>query len=170
MAVVVSDPCQSIRCENGGTCESNGTTAACKCQPGFDPLFCANTTDLCTSKFCLNGGTCTTYKGTMLFCECSEGFSGVNCGIRAPSKNGWLRKPNGTLIYPPNSNETYEHVSNKEWTIKTMRTKVLNITFTKFDVEESSDCKNNYLQVSFIFQASKLNSFWVVIFKKGRKN
>lgn len=49
--------------------------------------------------------------------------------------------------YPENSLEAYSHNSRCAWLIKTNHTKVLKVTFSKFDIEDSRDCKFDWLQV-----------------------
>lgn len=144
---VASDPCDSIHCENGGTCESNEIAATCKCPPGTDPPFCNYVSTPCNFNFCLNGGTCMFYKLEGFVCECPEEFTGQRCEYQVQNCGGWRRRVNGTLKYPFYSNGTYEHNSRCEWGIKTFTTKVLNITFIRFDVEDNSDCKTDYLEV-----------------------
>jgi cubilin len=64
---------------------------------------------------------------------------------------GLLSNWNGTLQYPTDPNSNYVHNARCAWLIKTNHTKVLNVTFTKFDLEASNeDCKFDWLQVSDI--------------------
>lgn len=55
---------------------------------------------------------------------------------------------NGTLVYPTIQSRSYEHAISCAWTIKTNEARVLNVTFKRFSVEESNNCKYDWLQVS----------------------
>lgn len=51
------------------------------------------------------------------------------------------------LKYPPSDYNNYKHSVSCAWTIETNSTKVLNLTFTKFDIEKSHACKFDWLQI-----------------------
>lgn len=55
---------------------------------------------------------------------------------------------NGTLVYPTIQSRSYDHAISCAWTIKTNEARVLNITFKRFSVEQSINCKYDWLQVS----------------------
>lgn len=68
---VVEDPCLNVMCENGGTCNTDGT---CDCPTGFGGDNCDIL--LCDIVDCQNGGTCVTG-----VCDCPDGFSGTTCEV-----------------------------------------------------------------------------------------
>ena len=69
-------PCESMRCENGGTCVLS-PSLKCECLNGFSGLRCENYNP-CESMRCENGGTCV-LSPSLLKCECLKGFSGLRC-------------------------------------------------------------------------------------------
>lgn len=141
------DPCVALHCKNGGTCLKNGTSVYCSCPPRTIQPFC-DRVDPCGSNPCLNGGNCTaSVFSRRYFCSCPRGFSGTNCQNQARICGGLKNSENGTISYPVDGSSPYFHNSRCAWLIKTNHTKVLNLTFHKFDLEESRDCKFDWLQV-----------------------
>jgi cubilin len=142
------DPCTALQCKNGGSCIRNGTTAYCECPAGTKPPLCERLVDPCFSNPCMNGGICSASRfGRRYSCACLKGFSGINCQNQARRCGGVRNAESGSIKYPEGSASTYYHNSRCAWLIKTNHTKVLNVTFTKFDVEMSRDCKFDWLQV-----------------------
>lgn len=60
---------------------------------------------------------------------------------------GKLSGTSGVLSYPPDDYETYTNRISCSWTIETNSAKILNITFSKFYIGESTDCRSGWLQV-----------------------
>lgn len=143
------DPCDHLWCKNGGTCIKNGTSAYCSCPSGTNPPLCDRTTNLCDPNPCRNGGNCTSTRfSSFIRCTCPRGFSGNRCQNQASTCGGVLNSLNGTLAYPADPKAaSYNHNSRCAWLIKTNHTKVLNITFQKFDIEFTTDCRYDWLQV-----------------------
>lgn len=54
---------------------------------------------------------------------------------------------NGTIRFPPGNSTTYAHNSRCAWLIRTSEEYVLNITFTKFEVEDATECRYDFLQI-----------------------
>lgn len=127
----------------------NGSLVYCACPPGFLQPLCERAVDNCASRPCLNGGNCTSLRfGRRYICTCPRGFTGSNCQSQARRCGGLRDTENGTLRYPTDPSTTYYHNSRCAWLIKTNHTKVLNVTFQKFDLEDSRDCKFDWLQVN----------------------
>lgn len=140
------DGCTLNPCQNGGTCISIGTFGfRCECPPGFVAPRCINGMSPCSPNPCQNGGTCTQISRALYRCTCPPGRTGRTCQQETRSCGGILTQVNGTLKYP--LSDTYPHNSRCAWLIRTDENKVLNITFTKFNVEVSRECRFDWLQV-----------------------
>lgn len=59
---------------------------------------------------------------------------------------GQLKSEIGILKYPA-TETNYDHRTNCAWTIETNSTEVLNVTFTKFNLEGSRECQYDFLQI-----------------------
>ncbi|KAL9700067.1 hypothetical protein quinque_003508 [Culex quinquefasciatus] len=142
-------PCDLNPCKNGGTCTPVGTNNYnCSCPPGTALPNCARLTSPCAPNPCLNGGTCTPFMDRYV-CACSAGYTGVRCQGASRACGGILDSYSGTLRYPVD-NGTYNHNARCAWLIKTNYTKILNVAFTRFDLENSvssSECKFDWLQI-----------------------
>lgn len=72
--------CESSVCE--GFCSGHGQctirlgSPQCECDVGFWGKQCQS--DSCTD-YCMNGGTCTINNANMMFCHCTNRFSGLRC-------------------------------------------------------------------------------------------
>lgn len=141
------DPCFFKRCLNGGTCVANGTIATCQCKEGFDPPMCLRNRlySACSSQPCQNGGTCTSLFGDHFFCRCPATHTGLTCATATKSCGGILTSESGVLKYP--ISDKYDHDSRCAWLIVTNSSQVLNVTFTKFNLEASTDCRFDWLQI-----------------------
>jgi len=69
-------------------------------------------------------------------------FVSAGCG-------GVLSGLAGTLQYPHSGSIEYSHNINCAWLIITNTTKVLQLNFTKFDIEHSPNCEFDFLQVQY---------------------
>ena len=144
---VAFDPCTALNCLNGGTCKANGTIAICQCPVGTVLPNCERSIDICTPNPCQNNGTCSKIDSSRRYkCTCPKEFSGVNCQTQTRSCGGIRKEESGIISYP-DSSTTYHHNSRCAWLIKTNHTKVLNITFTKFNIEPSPECKYDWVQI-----------------------
>lgn len=88
-----ANPCRLQPCENGGTCETVGSSVTdfiCTCTSGFTGETCQTKFDHCTEESpCRHGGTCSNIDTLPGFkCSCPYGFGGSSCeefvGIIAP--------------------------------------------------------------------------------------
>lgn len=118
----------------------------CVCPTGFLPPRCSRTTNVCSPNPCRNGGTCTQINRYDYRCSCPTGKTGRNCQLQSRSCGGVLNSVNGTLKYP--LSDSYPHNSMCAWLIKTDENKVLNVTFLKFNLELSLECRFDWLQVN----------------------
>lgn len=60
---------------------------------------------------------------------------------------GKLEHLDGVLQFPLEPSEQYNHALSCAWVIQTNSTKVLNITFTRFDLEDSAECQFDWVQI-----------------------
>jgi len=75
------NPCNSMRCQNGGTCQvtfRNGRPGiSCKCPLGFDESLCEIAVpNACDHVTCHNGGTCQLKTLQEYTCACANGYTG----------------------------------------------------------------------------------------------
>lgn len=141
-----ADPCSSNPCLNGGTCTHSGLFGyRCECPPGTLMPRCISFSSACSSNPCQNGGTCRTVGRVGYRCSCPTGRVGYRCQLEQRTCGGVLNAINGTLKYPLSN--AYPHNSRCAWLIKTDEDKVLNITFTKFELEGSRECRFDWLQI-----------------------
>lgn len=130
----------------------NGTISQyCKCPPGTTAPLC-ELRNPCSPNPCLNGGNCTANGasiGRRYTCQCLRGFSGFNCRNQMQSKcdTGLKTGENGTIAIPRGDLGLYDNNLKCAWVIEVNKTKVINVTFNKFHVEESADCRYDWLQV-----------------------
>jgi hypothetical protein len=73
---------------------------------------------------------------------------------------GVLNGLSGTLQYPHSGSVEYGHNVNCAWLIMTNTTKVLQLNFTKFDLEHSPNCEFDFLQVQYPPPPPKSSSVW----------
>lgn len=94
---------------------------------------------------CQNGGTCSRTRGLNYRCSCTQSYTGNACETERSACGGVLTSENGHLEYP--LSDSYPHNSRCAWLIQTNNNQVINITFTKFAVEASTECRFDWLQV-----------------------
>lgn len=117
------------------------------CPLGTQPPICAQQTSPCTPNPCHNLGQCIE-NGTNFRCICQGSFSGTTCQNENRTCGNLINAETGTLTYPPAGIESYENNVRCAWVIKTNRSMVLNVTFTKFHLEHSTTaCRFDWLQV-----------------------
>jgi len=83
-------------------------------------------------------------------------FVSAGCG-------GVLAGLSGTLQYPHSGSIEYGHNVNCAWLIITNTTKVLQLNFTKFDVERSPNCEFDFLQVQYPPTPLRSSSVWCCV-------
>ncbi|XP_055377129.1 cubilin homolog [Condylostylus longicornis] len=123
-------------------CASNPCAPNERCERLLNSGYKCVSYSLCLNNPCKNGGTCIE-KGQTFECACAQGFKGRTC---LTIDNGMCNKvivdDTGTLDlmnYPPDSNCYY--------ILQTTLDKILNVTFNKFNLNNSTDCSRNFLQL-----------------------
>ncbi|KAI8440547.1 hypothetical protein MSG28_001789 [Choristoneura fumiferana] len=140
------------RCENNpcihGQCHALHMGYTCICFNGYSGAHCDTPADSCANNQCHNGGFCrqdsTLPKGFR--CECSAQYTGEYCDTPVKNCGGILDSEEGSLYYPLH-NSTYTHDSKCAWVIRTVPEKVINVTFSKFNLESSPECNYDFLQI-----------------------
>ncbi|KAJ3659671.1 hypothetical protein Zmor_011346 [Zophobas morio] len=140
-------PCYPNPCRHG-MCRLNGTSDyVCECYSRYTGRNCDSFRDLCATNPCQNGGTCTSILGISYRCVCPSSYTGFRCETERQACGGQLTSENGTLAFPSVQFQAYGHALSCAWTIETNVTKVLNVTFLSFSVEESPACRYDWLQI-----------------------
>nr|XP_008192422.1 PREDICTED: cubilin [Tribolium castaneum] len=140
-------PCTPNPCRRGFCRVTNGTDYTCHCNRRYAGKNCEKFRDLCTSNPCQNGATCTSFLGISYQCLCPSAYTGLRCETEKQSCGGRLVGETGTLVFPSGSSQTYSSAMSCAWILETNVTKVLNITFKRFDVEGSRGCRYDWLQI-----------------------
>ncbi|XP_059051310.1 cubilin-like [Achroia grisella] len=140
--------CVDEPCGPHGQCHMLRTGYTCLCYRGFTGARCNITQDYCANNPCQNGGVCRTDESMAkgFRCECSALYTGTMCQVRARNCGGLLDNEEGSIVYPI-SNTTYEHNSKCAWVIHTAPNKVINVTFSKFNLELEPECRYDFLQM-----------------------
>ncbi|XP_060651506.1 cubilin homolog [Drosophila nasuta] len=142
-------PCDNHRCQNNGTCVLSGRGTSCICQPGYKGALCMES-DACHPNPCHNGGTCRLLPRNEFMCVCQAGYSGSSCSHLRSFCGISLRNETGSVRFPPSEDRTqlaYEPNERCPFTIATRHGMILNVTFTFFDLENSTDCTADFLQL-----------------------
>ncbi|KAH8276594.1 hypothetical protein KR044_004736, partial [Drosophila immigrans] len=140
--------CNSRPCLNGGICLDHGSNFTCLCLRGFRLPLCEPLPNPCTSNPCQNDGRCSqTPDGQSFVCQCRPGYRGRLCDQRFSSCNGMLVGQTGRLRYPP-TGSSYQHNAQCAWVIRTNESMVLNVTFHSFNLEDSTECRFDWLQIN----------------------
>ncbi|KAM3593822.1 uncharacterized protein V6R79_022582 [Siganus canaliculatus] len=119
----------------------------CNCNSGWQGTHCDQNINECSSNPCQNGGTCT--DGVNGFtCACTAQWTGPFCQTAQQECGGYLHGPAGSFSYPNNpGHDEYDHQVSCAWVIYAESNKILSITFPFFDLESSTNCNMDFLQV-----------------------
>ncbi|XP_076296135.1 cubilin [Lasioglossum baleicum] len=144
-ATVVSVPgaCSSNPCVHGN-CVAGDSGYICACDSGYYGKNC-NMRDPCDPNPCKNNGSCSNVDGAAV-CNCPSTYTGTKCETPRQSCGGVARNLIGQLVFP-NDGFVYQHDQSCAWLLTTNNLLVLNVTFTKFNIEQSTDCKYDFLQI-----------------------
>ncbi|XP_045491488.1 LOW QUALITY PROTEIN: cubilin homolog [Colias croceus] len=140
--------CEANPCGLHGQCHPLHVGYTCICSPGYSGANCDRQGDYCASNPCLNGGTCRPDgRATRGYrCECLAQFTGDTCEFRSEPCGGVLDAEEGSIIYPL-TNTTYRHNTRCAWVIHTSPDKVINVTFSKFNLEHNAECHYDFVQI-----------------------
>ncbi|KAK3572019.1 hypothetical protein QTP86_022249 [Hemibagrus guttatus] len=133
-------------CVNG-QCENMASGYICHCDPGWTGRNCDQNVNECASNPCQNGGTCTDGINGYI-CTCTSQWTGPQCQTPQQECGGVLEGPSGTFSYPNTpGHDQYDHMVSCAWVVRTDEDKILQITFPFFDLEHSSTCSFDFLQI-----------------------
>ncbi|XP_033150281.1 cubilin homolog [Drosophila busckii] len=142
--------CNDLPCLNGGTCtNTRDGNYTCQCPPGFVGPRCNPLPNVCDTNPCKNGATCRSTPSTSdrFVCQCLPGYRGRLCETRFSSCSRMLTGASGSLRYPA-AGDSYDHNAQCAWVIRTNESLVLNVTFQHFHLEDSTECRFDWLQVN----------------------
>lgn len=146
-----SSHCASNPCRNGGICINNTLSYTCQCPSGYSGVNCEHmdTISACRSNPCLNGGTCSPigHQTQLYVCSCLPGWVGPQCQNEIRSCGGIRLSSSGTIQYPPVGQTPTTGRTKCAWLIRVNETQSLNITFTQFNLTETSECRQDFLQI-----------------------
>ncbi|KAF0296268.1 Cubilin [Amphibalanus amphitrite] len=135
-----SRPCVRGTCTDGVA----GRGFTCSCPAGYTGLRCEADIDECATSPCQNGGTCTNTVGSFS-CSCTGDFTGNVCQTRQQACGGVLGSP-GAITFP-HTGAIYTHNTDCGWLLRAPHGKVINVTFTRFHLENAPSCSFDWLQL-----------------------
>uniref|UniRef100_A0A4W4F6Q8 Cubilin n=1 Tax=Electrophorus electricus TaxID=8005 RepID=A0A4W4F6Q8_ELEEL len=136
-----SNPCVN------GQCENTAIGYVCRCDPGWSGQNCDQNINECASNPCQNGGTCNDGINGYT-CTCTAQWTGPQCQTPQQECGGVLEGLSGTFSYPNTpGHDEYDHMISCAWVVRTDADKILRITFPFFDLEQSSTCSFDFLQI-----------------------
>ncbi|XP_055847074.1 cubilin homolog [Episyrphus balteatus] len=142
-----ANPCNEHNCQNGGTCVNVGGMATCICRDGFESAHC-EIQNICLSNPCLNGGTCTKHHNDTI-CVCPRGYSGNLCQTRNAVCGSVITQASGDLTSPTaRGSNVYGPNQSCAWVIRTDFDLILNVTFSRFDIQFDATCSKDWLQIN----------------------
>ncbi|XP_034025114.1 cubilin [Thalassophryne amazonica] len=138
-----NNPCVNGQCTD--TITSPGYI--CSCHPGWEGVNCNQNINECSSNPCQNGGTCT--DGVNGFtCTCTDHWTGPLCQTAQQVCGGYLSGPAGSFSHPNTpGHEDYKHNTSCAWVVHVDPNKILSITFPYFELESSTNCNYDFLQI-----------------------
>ncbi|KAF7648099.1 hypothetical protein LDENG_00162070 [Lucifuga dentata] len=138
-----NNPCVNGQCV--ATSSAPGYT--CTCSPGWQGAHCEQNIDECASNPCQNGGTCSDQVNGFT-CACTSQWTGPLCQTPQQECGGHLTGPAGSFSYPNTpGHDQYDHGVDCNWVIRVDPSKIVRITFPYFDLESSTNCNFDFLQI-----------------------
>ena len=142
---VVTSPCASQPCQHAATCIPTASSFLCHCASGYQGLRCEERQDFCQSQPCQHGGTClTSLTPPGYTCECPSGFTGDNCQEEVLACGGDFSAVAGFIDFPVGDGSVYDHSLSCDYTITVEEDKVVNMTFSQFQLEGRADSRCDY--------------------------
>uniref|UniRef100_A0A8C5HD89 Cubilin n=1 Tax=Gouania willdenowi TaxID=441366 RepID=A0A8C5HD89_GOUWI len=143
-----SDICQTNNpCVNGQCGSTLAPGYVCNCNPGWQGVNCDQNINECASSPCQNGGTCTDNINGFT-CTCTAQWTGSMCQTQQQVCGGELTGPAGSFSYPNTpGHDEYDHLVSCAWVVRVESNKILRITFPFFDLESSTNCNYDFLQI-----------------------
>ncbi|XP_015795561.2 cubilin-like, partial [Tetranychus urticae] len=146
-------PSTSTTCDQNpcvvGICipvSSNPPSFTCQCPPSFTGKRCdTQISNSCDPNPCLNGGTCIN-DAIGPICLCKAAYQGTRCQDQRSQCTGDFDSPTGVISFPDNGDE-YPQNAVCNWRIRTSLGKVIQVTFTKLDIEPSYDCHSDSISL-----------------------
>ncbi|XP_045916959.1 cubilin [Micropterus dolomieu] len=145
----IGNICQSNNPCVNGQCVATTLTPGyiCNCNSGWQGINCDQNINVCLSNPCQNGGTCT-YGINGFMCTCTAHWTGQLCQTPQQECGGYLSGPAGSFSYPNTpGHEEYSHQVSCAWVIRIDPNKILRTTFPFFNLESSTNCNFDFLQI-----------------------
>ncbi|KAG9276492.1 cubilin [Astyanax mexicanus] len=143
----VTDTCGTNNPCVNGQCQNTATGYVCNCDPGWTGQNCDQNINECASNPCQNGGTCTDGINGYT-CTCTSQWTGPQCQTPQEECGGVLQGQAGTFSYPNTpGHDQYDHMVSCAWVIRTDADKILRVTFPYFELEHSTTCSFDFLQI-----------------------
>ncbi|KAF5282685.1 hypothetical protein FQA39_LY17492 [Lamprigera yunnana] len=144
----VSNACASNPCVFG-TCIPNNSSGSyiCQCRRKYTGRNCNIRKNPCEPNPCANGGTCRALLDISFTCMCTTSYTGTTCETQKQACGGFLLGTNGTVKYPQTHSRVLDSTVSCAWIIRTNVSKILNVTFTHFNLKKSGNCRYDWLQI-----------------------
>ncbi|KAF5295928.1 hypothetical protein FQR65_LT10359 [Abscondita terminalis] len=132
-----------------GTCIENNATGSyiCQCRRRYTGRNCDIRKDPCQPNPCSHGGTCQTILDISFKCVCTPDYTGSTCNVQKQACGGLVKGSTGSVKFPQTHSHVYGTSVSCAWIIQTNATQVLNITFTHLNLQDSTNCRYDWIQI-----------------------